>query len=191
MVHHLFLGSSWLWSVGALGSDVSIGEFKKAYPNAKLIAPQAAIERHDDKNLKFDGGKCIEFEISPLMHVQRLCIQCGVQILREQNMGLRTTWAGLIHIRATHWQHMLTSHTHTHLRSKLGIVSISLHKIAGVDDGLPLVTSLASRTKMSPSSTRLLRPWSRPTSCSIFLAQNRYLRMIFSADHSLTIIVWC
>ena len=32
------------------------GEYKKAYPSAKLIAPEAAIERHDDKDLVFDGG---------------------------------------------------------------------------------------------------------------------------------------
>ena len=37
-VHHLFLG-----------------EFKKAYPDAKLIAPEAAIERFEDKTLKVDG----------------------------------------------------------------------------------------------------------------------------------------
>ncbi|GLB39061.1 hypothetical protein LshimejAT787_0602230 [Lyophyllum shimeji] len=38
-VHHLFLG-----------------DFKKAYPDAKLIAPKEAIERHGDKNLVFDGA---------------------------------------------------------------------------------------------------------------------------------------
>ncbi|PFH50532.1 hypothetical protein AMATHDRAFT_75598 [Amanita thiersii Skay4041] len=38
-VHHLFLS-----------------EFKKAYPTAKLIAPQAAIDRVADKSLKFDGA---------------------------------------------------------------------------------------------------------------------------------------
>ncbi|KAJ6616436.1 hypothetical protein B0H10DRAFT_2036995 [Mycena sp. CBHHK59/15] len=37
-VHHLFLG-----------------EFKRAYPNAKLLAPAAAIERSSDKSLKYDG----------------------------------------------------------------------------------------------------------------------------------------
>ncbi|KAJ7255272.1 hypothetical protein C8J57DRAFT_1345940 [Mycena rebaudengoi] len=37
-VHHLFLG-----------------EFKRAYPSAKLIAPAAAIARSSDKTLKFDG----------------------------------------------------------------------------------------------------------------------------------------
>lgn len=34
-----------------------LGDFKKEYPEAKLIAPEAAIIRHDDKDLKFDGGK--------------------------------------------------------------------------------------------------------------------------------------
>jgi len=38
-VHHLYLG-----------------EYKKEYPEAKLIAPQAAIERHNDSELKFDGA---------------------------------------------------------------------------------------------------------------------------------------
>ncbi|KAF8956292.1 hypothetical protein BDZ97DRAFT_1958631 [Flammula alnicola] len=38
-VHHLFLG-----------------DFKKAYPEAKLIAPEDAITRHDDKDLLFDGA---------------------------------------------------------------------------------------------------------------------------------------
>ncbi|KAF5390044.1 hypothetical protein D9757_003895 [Collybiopsis confluens] len=37
-VHHLFLS-----------------EFKKAYPDAKLVAPKAATERVSDKSLKFDG----------------------------------------------------------------------------------------------------------------------------------------
>ncbi|KDR68422.1 hypothetical protein GALMADRAFT_257141 [Galerina marginata CBS 339.88] len=37
-VHHLFLS-----------------DYKNAYPEAKLIAPEAAIARHDDKNLVFDG----------------------------------------------------------------------------------------------------------------------------------------
>ncbi|KAF9003371.1 hypothetical protein BDQ17DRAFT_1305718 [Cyathus striatus] len=39
MVHHLYLG-----------------QYKKAYPDAKLIAPEAALERLEDKNLKFDGA---------------------------------------------------------------------------------------------------------------------------------------
>ncbi|KAJ3812301.1 hypothetical protein EV368DRAFT_75814 [Lentinula lateritia] len=38
-VHHLFLS-----------------DFKKAYPEAKIIAPKAAIERVQDKTLKFDGA---------------------------------------------------------------------------------------------------------------------------------------
>ncbi|KAF9069480.1 hypothetical protein BDP27DRAFT_718995 [Rhodocollybia butyracea] len=37
-VHHMFLS-----------------DFKKAYPEAKVIAPKAAIERIEDKALKFDG----------------------------------------------------------------------------------------------------------------------------------------
>ncbi|KAF5318766.1 hypothetical protein D9619_011061 [Psilocybe cf. subviscida] len=38
-VHHLFLG-----------------DYKKAYPNAKLIAPVSAIERHNDLALHFEGA---------------------------------------------------------------------------------------------------------------------------------------
>jgi len=38
-VHHLFLG-----------------DYKKAYPSAKLIAPEAALSRHDDKTLTLDGA---------------------------------------------------------------------------------------------------------------------------------------
>lgn len=38
-VHHLYLG-----------------DYKKAYPNAKLIAPISALERHGDPELKFDGA---------------------------------------------------------------------------------------------------------------------------------------
>ncbi|KIY45091.1 hypothetical protein FISHEDRAFT_67180 [Fistulina hepatica ATCC 64428] len=37
-VHHLFLS-----------------DYKNAYPDAKLIAPQAALDRHEDKQLKADG----------------------------------------------------------------------------------------------------------------------------------------
>ncbi len=35
------------------------GDYKKAYPMAKLLATDAAIKRHGDPNLHFDGGKCI------------------------------------------------------------------------------------------------------------------------------------
>jgi len=35
------------------------GDYKKAYPTAKLFATDAAIKRHGDSNLHFDGGKCI------------------------------------------------------------------------------------------------------------------------------------
>ena len=38
--------------------DVEPGEFKKAYPGAKLIAPQEATERSSDKSLVYDGGQC-------------------------------------------------------------------------------------------------------------------------------------
>lgn len=38
-VHHLFLG-----------------QYKKAYPSAKLIAPADALPRLEDKSLKFDGA---------------------------------------------------------------------------------------------------------------------------------------
>ncbi|KAF8067725.1 hypothetical protein FPV67DRAFT_1625895 [Lyophyllum atratum] len=38
-VHHLYLG-----------------DYKRAYPDAKLIAPKEAIERHGDKDLVFDGA---------------------------------------------------------------------------------------------------------------------------------------
>jgi len=34
---------------------IRAGDYKKEYPNAKLIAPKEAIERHGDKDLKFDG----------------------------------------------------------------------------------------------------------------------------------------
>lgn len=33
-----------------------LGDYKKAYPDAKLIAPEEAITRHGDKELAFDGG---------------------------------------------------------------------------------------------------------------------------------------
>ncbi|KAJ6469502.1 hypothetical protein C8R45DRAFT_433057 [Mycena sanguinolenta] len=35
--------------------NLFLGEFKRAYPNAKLIAPAAALERCSDKTLSFDG----------------------------------------------------------------------------------------------------------------------------------------
>ncbi|KIM42147.1 hypothetical protein M413DRAFT_409255 [Hebeloma cylindrosporum] len=38
-VHHLFLG-----------------DYKKAYPSAKLIAPEEVLSRHDDKSLTLDGA---------------------------------------------------------------------------------------------------------------------------------------
>ena len=38
-------------------AEVPLGEYKKAYASAKLVAPEAAIQRHGDSNLQFDGGK--------------------------------------------------------------------------------------------------------------------------------------
>ncbi|KAF8217781.1 hypothetical protein K438DRAFT_1925147 [Mycena galopus ATCC 62051] len=35
--------------------NLYLGEFKRAYPNAKLFAPAAALERCSDKTLSFDG----------------------------------------------------------------------------------------------------------------------------------------
>lgn len=37
--------------------DTLPGEFKRAYPTAKVIAPEDAIKRHEDKDLKFDGSE--------------------------------------------------------------------------------------------------------------------------------------
>ncbi|KAJ3995916.1 hypothetical protein F5050DRAFT_1808208 [Lentinula boryana] len=39
-----------------IGADAETGDFKKAYPEAKVVAPKAAIERVADKGLKFDGA---------------------------------------------------------------------------------------------------------------------------------------
>lgn len=36
--------------------DCFTGDYKKAYPTAKLIAPVSAIERHGDPDLQFEGG---------------------------------------------------------------------------------------------------------------------------------------
>lgn len=38
-----------------------IGEFKKAYPNAKLIGVAAALPNMSDKSLRFDG--CMSFHL--------------------------------------------------------------------------------------------------------------------------------
>jgi hypothetical protein len=38
---------------------ISAGEFQKAYPEAKLIAVQAAIDKKGGEGLRFDGGKSI------------------------------------------------------------------------------------------------------------------------------------
>ncbi|KAJ7089296.1 hypothetical protein B0H15DRAFT_282010 [Mycena belliarum] len=35
--------------------NMFLGEFKRAYPDAKLIAPSGAVKRCDDKTLTFDG----------------------------------------------------------------------------------------------------------------------------------------
>jgi hypothetical protein len=42
VVHHLYLP-----------------EFKKAYPDAKLIGVEETLHRSEDKTLKFDGGKIL------------------------------------------------------------------------------------------------------------------------------------
>jgi len=55
VVHHLFLGM-WAFDLSKNLSQFIAGDYKKAYPNAKLIAPEGTIERHGDPGLKFDGG---------------------------------------------------------------------------------------------------------------------------------------
>ena len=35
-----------------------LGEFKKAYPDAKLIAVEEAIQKHQGEGIKFDGCTC-------------------------------------------------------------------------------------------------------------------------------------
>ena len=47
IVHHLYLS-----------------EFKKAYPEAKLIGVEETLHRSADKTLKFDGGKGLS-SVSP------------------------------------------------------------------------------------------------------------------------------
>jgi hypothetical protein len=62
-VHHLFLGKSVLLKemhrklcLSAADPDF-VDDYRKAYPSAKLIAPEEALSRHDDKTLTLDGGK--------------------------------------------------------------------------------------------------------------------------------------
>jgi len=38
------------------GHHLYLGEFKKAYPNAKLIAVEEAIQKHQGEDFKFDGS---------------------------------------------------------------------------------------------------------------------------------------
>jgi len=39
-----------------------IGEFKKAYPDAKLIAVEEAIQKHKGEDIKFDGCAFISLQ---------------------------------------------------------------------------------------------------------------------------------
>lgn len=57
-VHHLYLGTlhHFVSSMSIDGFVIHTGDYKREYPNAKLIAPKDAIERHGDNTLKFDGG---------------------------------------------------------------------------------------------------------------------------------------
>ena len=56
-VHHLFLGGwvSYAQLELFLNSGLA-GEFKREYPDAKLIAVDEAIQKKKDEGLKFDGG---------------------------------------------------------------------------------------------------------------------------------------
>jgi hypothetical protein len=58
-VHHLYLGrgSSVLGSVTQFASQTFVGEFKRAYPEAKLIGVEPLIEKKKAEGLVFDGGK--------------------------------------------------------------------------------------------------------------------------------------
>ena len=57
-VHHLFLGTEpGVCYVTQLTSHNFVGEFKKAYPEAKLIGVEPLIEKKKAEGLTFDGGK--------------------------------------------------------------------------------------------------------------------------------------
>jgi len=52
-----------------------VGEYKKAYRSAKLVAPESAIQRHGDENLEFDGGGCF----SPIIGVSHVFRSLGTR----------------------------------------------------------------------------------------------------------------
>lgn len=75
--------------IASLGHRLMIfaGDFKKAYPSAKLIAPKDAITRHGDKDLKFDGGRCAGGSSGRL--IKGLMAQFGVKTLKTPSMVLK------------------------------------------------------------------------------------------------------
>lgn len=63
------------------------GEFKRAYPNAKLIGVEDAIKNMSDKDLQFDGCMSLPFLFSLVIEVK---FQCGVVTFPVETMVLRT-----------------------------------------------------------------------------------------------------
>jgi hypothetical protein len=62
-LHHLYIGAH---AVALCLTETShanawIGEFKTAYPDAKLIAPQDVIAKKEKEKLVFDGGVAISY----------------------------------------------------------------------------------------------------------------------------------
>ncbi|KAF9652360.1 hypothetical protein BDM02DRAFT_3153796 [Thelephora ganbajun] len=83
------------------GHHLYLGEFKKAYPDAKLIAVEEAIQKHQGEDIKFDGswGKDasdtkygFEDEFFPGFHDERSCFPPqGFQDLIEADLLFNLT----------------------------------------------------------------------------------------------------
>jgi hypothetical protein len=74
-VHHLYLGEYLSLRVNAVTANTPnhAGEFKKAYPEAKLVAVEAAIEKKKNEGLSWAGCMLDSLLFSiPLTHITSL-----------------------------------------------------------------------------------------------------------------------
>lgn len=125
----------------------SIGDFKKQYPDAKVIAVDEAIKKKEKDGLKFDGGMsscadcmpaCITFALSKAWGADPPDTKYGF----ENDVSIAHRLA-LQCVRVT--DYVLDS----------ALVNSNCMRVHTLANSLSPVTSLGSRTRMSRSSTLL------------------------------------
>jgi hypothetical protein len=76
------------WNV--LSFPHSSGEFKRAYPDAKLVAAKDAVDKKSKEGLDFFGGSSSHLHLPPSLSLTSL-FQHGAKMRRALSTALRMT----------------------------------------------------------------------------------------------------